>query len=94
MTSPRLMQRDRRTRRDQFLCSSFGLRVHVFEERFVHSGLADYVFLAGPIAEVEQRQRSLQKGNSALASESVGFLQIGQRCFICRGYRKMAGAMR
>jgi hypothetical protein len=37
-------------------------------------------------------QRSLQNGNSALASESVGFLQIGQRCFIRRGYRKVRGA--
>ncbi len=28
-------------------------------------------------------QRSLQNGNSGLVSESVGFLQMGQRCFIC-----------
>lgn len=27
-------------------------------------------------------QRSLQNGNSASVAESVGFLQMGQRCFI------------
>src|SRR5580658_3125557 len=32
----------------------FWVAVHVFEERFVHGGFADYVFLAGPCAQVEK----------------------------------------
>jgi hypothetical protein len=32
----------------------FWTAVHVFEERFVHGGFADYVFLAGPRAQVEK----------------------------------------
>jgi hypothetical protein len=34
-------------------------------------------------------QRSLQKGNSASFAESVGFLQMGQRCFTGSAYRKL-----
>jgi hypothetical protein len=32
----------------------FWTAVHVFEERFVHGGFADHVFLAGPRAQVEK----------------------------------------
>ena len=32
----------------------FWTAFHVFEERFVHGGFADYVFLAGPRAQVEK----------------------------------------
>src|SRR5580704_3668497 len=39
-------------------------------------------FSLAQLPRSRSRQRSLQKGKSALLSESVGVLQIGQRCFI------------
>src|SRR5580765_4330450 len=39
-------------------------------------------FSLAQLPRSRSRQRSLQKGKSALISESVGVLQIGQRCFI------------
>src|SRR5208337_3691844 len=44
-----------------------------------------------------RRQRSEQKGKSACSAESVGFLQMGQRCFISKEefyHRRHAGAQR
>src|SRR5580700_9301515 len=82
MMSPRLMQRGLRTRRDQFLCSSFGLRSTSSKSVSSTAGSLITYFSLAHAPRSRSLQRSLQNGNSALASESVGFLQMGQRNFM------------
>jgi len=55
----------------------FWIAVHVFEERFVHGGLADYVFFASPRAEVEQF--------AALAAKRKFGISVGVRGFLADG---------
>src|SRR5271163_4186698 len=59
LTLWRLTRRDRRKQRDRFLRSSVfvfvgGFAVDVFEKRVVVGRIADDVFFAGPVAEVEE----------------------------------------
>src|SRR5271169_6387529 len=46
-------------------------------------------FSVAQLPRSRSRQRSLQKGKSALSAESVGVLQMGQRCFIGNDSRRL-----
>ncbi len=75
----------------QFLCSSFGVqewaRASVAEPSSSksESSKAGSLIVYFSVAQLPRScnwQRSLQNGNSASVAESVGFLQMGQRCFM------------
>src|ERR1700722_9457076 len=86
------MRSPRRSRASaQFLCSSFGLEEWARESVVEPSSSKSESSKAGSlivyfsVAQLPKScnwQRSLQNGNSASVAESVGFLQMGQRCFM------------
>ena len=55
----------------------FGVLIHVFEERFVHGGFADYIFFAGPGAEVEEFATFAAKRKFGVGVRIRGFFADG-----------------
>ena len=55
----------------------FWIAIHVFEERFVHGGLTDHIFFAGPRTQVEQF--------AALAAEGKFGISVGVRRLLADG---------
>jgi hypothetical protein len=63
-------------------CLSLARRFTRIELAHIKHGSDTTYFSLAQLPRSRSRQRSLQKGKSALLSESVDVLQIGQRCFI------------